>query len=392
MDGTATQVPIRIFQVHNSYVHTGGEDTVVRTERAVLLAADHEVRTMEVQNPTGVAALPALAASMWNVASARRIAEALYTWSPDVAHIHNTWFRLSPSILRALRKRGVPIVATVHNYRMACLNGQFFRDGSICEECIGRTPLPGVRFGCYRHSVPQSGIIAASVTLGRAASFWQNTVDRFVAMTPFQKDLLVRIGLRPEKIHVKPHFTADVGKRSAPASESDVILFVGRLGREKGIRNLMLAWKKARPRNLRLVVIGDGPLRAEIEASRPSGVEMIGWASRESVHEHLLSARALVFPSVWYETFGMVLIEAMAASLPIVASDIGGIPWVLSDDRELAPPGDTDAWAGRLRELDEDSFPVDDTGTGNRDRFEQHFSTKQGLQNLERLYRDVLTH
>jgi glycosyltransferase involved in cell wall biosynthesis len=378
-----------VFQVHNRYNQAGGEDTVVRAERTVLLSGKHVVQTMEVQNPAGAAALPALAASPWNVASQRRVSALLERWTPDVAHVHNTWFRLTPSILTAIRRRGVPLVVTVHNYRMACLNGQFFRDGKICEECIGRYPVPGVRFGCYRDSVFQSGIIATSVSLGRARSFWQDAVDRFVAMTPFQRDLLIRIGVQPEKIYVKPHFSADVGTRSEPPSRSDTVVFVGRLGREKGIAGLIDAWREVAPRNLTLVVVGDGPLRAALEASKPPGVQFVGWLSRSSVLERLLSARALLFPSVWYETFGMVLIEAMAAGLPIVASSVGGVPWVVSDERQLVPPGGT--WVDRLRVLDDGSYPVDELSTLNRHRFETNFSVDQGLANLERLYRSVLS-
>ncbi len=389
MDVEAGQPPTRILQVHNRYVHAGGEDTVVETERAVLTAAGHAVNRMEVQNPTGVSALPALAASMWNVASARRVGAVLDAWSTDIAHVHNTWFRLTPSVLGALRTRGIPVVATIHNYRAACLNGQFFRDGHVCETCIGKIPISGIRYGCYRNSNAQSAVMAASVSLGRAKHLWQDDVDRFVAMTPFQRDLLIRIGIRPEKITVKPHFTGDVGERAASPSQSDTLIFVGRLAPEKGVENLLAAWRMASPRNLRLVIIGDGPLRAQIEASKPVGIELAGWVNRDAVHEYLLNARALAFPSIWYETFGMVLIEAMAARLPVIASSIGGIPWVVSDDRQLAPPNDPGAWAERLRELDEDSFPVDDVASGNRARFDARYSIAQGLTNLERLYEEV---
>ncbi|HSJ27031.1 MAG TPA: glycosyltransferase family 4 protein [Acidimicrobiia bacterium] len=382
---------MRILQVHNRYTEPGGEDVVVESERSALEGAGHSVHAMLAENRMGLAGVTSLALSPWNPLSARRLATVLSAASPDVAHVHNTWFQLSPSIFPVLRDAGVPVVATVHNYRHACLNGQLFREGEICTLCVGRHPLPGVVRGCYRGSMPQSAALAVSVSLGRANSFWADSIDRFVAMTDFERDQLVGFGLPADRITVKPHFVEDGGVRTTPPSGGDTLLFVGRLTVEKGVETLLQAWEAASPSNLRLKVVGDGPLRDRLEGSAQSSVEFTGWLPRHEVAAEMRRTRSLLFPSVWYETFGLVAIEAMVAGTPVLASDLGGIPQVLdaAGSDLLAPPGDVDAWAQRLRAIDEGSVDVDEVGSHNRKVYEARYTVERGVAALESLYGSV---
>ena len=253
--------------------------------------------------------------------SVRRTAheDAVHRFQPDVAHIHNTWFALSPSIVPAIASQGVPIVMTLHNYRMTCINAHLLRDGIPCELCIGNSPWQGVRFKCYRDSV--SGSIAAALTnsVRRLSRGWDG-VTRFLALTEFARDVYVRAGLDPDRISIKPNFVADPGPRPSPPSQSDVVLFVGRISEEKGADLAAAAWERAAPRGLRLVMIGDGSIRSHLQLQHPH-VEFLGWLDRDQVRRRLLEARALLFPSRAYEGQSMVLLEAMAAGLPILASD-----------------------------------------------------------------------
>lgn len=361
---------------------------MVKAERDLLVAAGHTVRLHEAENPTSpLPTLGALAVSAWNPTAAREAGRAAAEFAPDVAHVHNTWFSLSSSVLAAIHRRGVPVVTTVHNYRLSCLNGQLYRDGAVCVDCVGRNPLPGVRHSCYRDSTLSSVAVAAAVSLGRSADFWQRQVTRFVVMTDFARTLLTTIGVAPEKVWVKPHFALDPGPRSEPPSASPTVVYVGRLSEEKGIRDLLEAWRRAHTGDLELVVVGDGPLRPRLEAALPGRVKLVGWLPADQVRETLLSARALVFPSVWYETFGVVLIEAMAAGLPVLASRIAGVPEVVGETM-LATPGAVGEWADRLGELAHDGH-IDRAGAANRAAYQERYSPEQGLSNLEALYRSV---
>lgn len=380
--------PLSILQVHNRYRQAGGEDTVVDAERSLLAGAGHHVDRFEAENPTSaVSSLGNLLLSPWNPVSSRALTRHLADRRPDVAHIHNTWYSLSSSVIPALHRAGVPTVMTVHNYRLTCLSGQLYRDGSVCTDCVGRYPLAGVRHACYRGSHAASLAVAAASSLGKARQYWQRHVDRFVVMTGFARDLLADIGVDPANVWVKPHFAPDPGSRPAPPSASDTVLFVGRLGHEKGLQPFLAAWRVAAP-DLKLRVIGDGDLRPELAADLPAGVELVGWLPVDRVKAEMLSARALVFPSVWYETFGMVLIEAMAAGLPVLASGIAGVPETVGGGLPHPAPGDHDSWVAGIEALE--AGDADAIGASNRRTFLSRYSVEEGLRGLEDLYRTVI--
>jgi glycosyltransferase involved in cell wall biosynthesis len=381
---------MRILQVHNRYRQAGGEDTVVDAERALLASAGHLVTAFEAENPTEtVPTVANLVMSPWNPLSATRLGRMLDGERPDVAHVHNTWYSLSASVLSTLRRRDIPVVATVHNYRMTCLNGQLYRDGRVCEDCVGTWPTSGIRHACYRGSKATSVAVAAATSLGRSRDYWQRSIDRFVVMTAFSRDILVRTGIPAESIWIKPHFAADPGERADQPSTSDTVLFVGRLAHEKGVVPLVRAWAAADTGDLKLKIVGEGPQLPELAATLPEGVELAGWLPREEVAAEMRRARALVFPSVWYETFGMVLIEAMATGLPVLASAIAGVPETVGDALPLPRPDHQDDWVEALGELTDDSL-VDHASAIARKRYVENYSEARGLSDLEALYRSVL--
>ena len=202
---------MKLLQIHNHYRQEGGEDSVVEAEGEVLKRAGHTVELYDVSNSSNaLSSAGQLLASPWNPMSAARVKAAVQRFEPDVAHIHNTWFALSPSIVPAIAGQGVPIVMTLHNYRMTCINAHLLRDGIPCELCVGNSPWQGVRFKCYRDSV--QGSIAAALTnsVRRASRSWDR-VTRFLALTEFARDIYVRAGLDPSRISIKPNFVARSG-------------------------------------------------------------------------------------------------------------------------------------------------------------------------------------
>ena len=377
---------MRILQLHTRYRITAGEDSVVDNEAAAMQRAGHDVRQFIVENPTDrVEAVKALARSVGNSTMTSRVKQLVAEFRPDVVHVHNTWFALPWPAALAPAASGVPVVATLHNYRLGCIGSDLFRDDRICTTCVGRTPLTGVRHGCYRGSRVQSALLAAEITATRRRALLQR-IERFVAPSAFMADRLIDIGVPADRLVVKPHFVADPGPRSVAPSESDEIVYVGRLAAGKGIDTLMEAWSRRRPSGSRLTVIGDGPLADQLQ--RPDGVEFIGWRSHDEVTQRLLGARALVMPSEWYEPFGMVLIEAMSCGLPVIVTAAAGARDIVHAPHPLlVPPRDPERLSTALSALDDHT--VDEVGATNRARFESQFSEPVGIARLEALYRSV---
>lgn len=378
---------LRVLQVHNRYREAGGEDAVVTGEAALLRAAGHEVIEYRADNPSDfVGSVASMVASAWNPMSARRVRDVARQVEPDVAHIHNTWWALSPSVVHALDKLDIPIVVTLHNYRLLCANAQLFRDGSPCEDCVGTHPWDAVRHRCYRDSIPSSAMAAAAIELHRKMNIWQ-AADLLLPLTEFARERFITGGLPPDKLFVKPNFVDDPGPRSAPPSESSVVLFVGRLGTEKGIEVLLDAWRDAAPRHLELLIAGDGPLREALERKSPPGIRFMGRLPADKVRELMLSSRALAFPSIWYEGQPMVLLEALASGLPLVVSAIGGIPETVADKQAVisVSAGDRSEWVEAFSRLDDDDW-VDEAGGRARQVFESRYAPRHALDTLLGVY------
>jgi len=384
---------MRILQLHARYRIRAGEDTVVDAEASALERAGHDVVRLLIANPTGaVPTLRALARSTHNRPVAAEVRALIADVRPDVVHVHNTWFAMSSSAVAAAASTGTPVVMTLHNFRLGCLRTDLFRDGAVCTACLGRAPLAGVRHGCYRDSRLLSAVQATEVMVTRRRGVLDRAVTRFVAPSQFMADRLVDIGVPVERLVVKPHFMHDPGPRPAPPSASDEILVVGRLAPGKGIDTLLAAWSMAdqiRDRPRRLVVIGDGPLADTLAAQVPDGVDMIGWQDRDEIMRRLLHARALVAPSELYETFGMVLIEAMSAGLPIIVSSVAGAREVVGAPSDLVVgPRDASGLAAALDRLDDER--VDIVGAENRARFECEYDERVGVTRLESLYAETI--
>jgi len=379
---------VRILQIHTRYREAGGEDGVVDAEADLLRGAGHDVVRVRVENPESpIPTLGALAVAPYNPVSASRIPRTIAEARPDVAHVHNTWFALSPSVIRALDRAGIPTVMTLHNYRLTCANGLLLRDGAPCELCIDGSSWNAIRHRCYRGSAALSATVAATTELHRALGTWTRRLDGMLALTEFAAGRMTAAGFPPEMIRVKPNFVRDPGPRPLPPSASDVVLFVGRLSEEKGVNVLLDAWRLAHPAALRLRIVGDGPLRERISRNLPQGVELVGRLSPVEVASEMLSARALAFPSISFEMQPLVVLEAFAASLPTLVSAHGGPAEIAAPlgPEWQASPGDVDAWANSLAAL-ADRRQVDHIGALARHVFEDRFAPDRGVINLESAY------
>jgi glycosyltransferase involved in cell wall biosynthesis len=381
---------MRVLVIHNRYRRPGGEDVAASADIALLRGAGHDVVVHEVINPSGqVATARALAMAPWNEPERRKLRRLIDEVRPDIAHAHNTWFAFGPAPLREMHRAHIPLVVTTHNYRLLCAAGTLFRDGHVCRDCVGTNPWRGVVHRCYKQSAVASLAAALTIATHRTAGTWDQ-VSTFLAPSTFVRDRLVEGGLPSERIRVRSNHTADPGPRSLPPSVSNRILFVGRLVEEKGVELLLDAWSRLPAMDLELLVVGDGPQRAVLEARGIPGIRFAGQLGSDAVTELMSSARCLVVPSQWHEVQGIVVLEAMAAGLPAVVSGAGGLPEAVDHDPDLVVPLDAGAagWSAALARLS-DSI-VDEAGRQARIRYLAHHTPSTALCSLLDAYEQAL--
>lgn len=335
---------MRILLVHNRYKQPGGEDGVVRAEANLLQRHLHQVELFEADNDAIEGPLQSVTTALtcvWSPRSQRRFIDHLNRFEPDIVHIHNFFPTISPAVHHAAHNRGIPVIQTLHNYRLVCPASTLLRHGRICEKCTHEVfPISAVRYACYRNSRAASAAIANMLVFHRAIGTWTKAVSRFIALSEFSRQTFVRAGLADRKISVKPNFLAeDPGRGNG---RGNFILFAGRLVDEKGIASLFEAWKLVKS-NMNLVIVGDGERATMVRefASRNANVEWLGFRSRQEILNLMGDAYALVFPSVWYEAFPLVLAESLARGLPVISSNLGCMPEIITHRRTglLFTPG-----------------------------------------------------
>jgi glycosyltransferase involved in cell wall biosynthesis len=380
------------LSLHTFYRQAGGEDAVFRAEVALLQERGHEVLELTFDN-CDLENLPSwrqAGLTLWNQEAYRQVREAIREHRPDLLHVHNTFPLASPAVIHAAKAEGVPVVMTLHNYRLLCVNALFFRRGRVCEDCLGGLPWRGVLHGCYRESRPASAVVAGMLTLHRALGTW-NLVDRFIALTEFARGKFLEAGFPPEKVVVKPNFVhPDPGPGQGRGGYA---LFVGRLSPEKGVLTLLEAWRRLGGR-VPLRVVGDGPLMPEVSrlAQEVPGVEVLGRKGPEEVYALMGEASFLVFPSEWYETFGRVAIEAFAKGTPVVAARIGAGAEVTDHGRTGLHfrPGDPEDLAAQVEWLLSHPAELSRMRKEARAEYEAKYTAERNYARLMAIYKEAL--
>lgn len=391
---------MHVLVVHNRYASAqpSGENKVVDQEVALLREAGHRVEVFE-RRSDDIAAMSLLAKVAvplrvpWNPAVRAELAARLRTERPDVVHVHNVFPLLSPAVLAACADAGVPAVATLHNYTQICPPGTLQRGGRPCTECVGSTPLPAVRHGCYRGSRLATVPLAVGLSVNRRR--WWSGVERFLCISAAQREVLVRAGMPAERLAVKHNFVPDPGAGRAGAGEH--VLYLGRLAEAKGVRLLMAAWDEiaaAGGVGVPLVVAGTGPLEREVTAwaAGRDDVRYVGLYDSAQCRRAIARSVAVVAPSTWLEAFGLVVVEAMAAGVPTVAAGHGAFVELVEDGVAglLHRPGESASLASRIRRITSDPDRNREMGQAARRRYEQDFSPAVGLKRLVEEYRTAI--
>lgn len=389
---------MRIMTVHNHYRSSmpSGETRVVERETAELRARGHVVDLVE-RHSDEIESLPATrratlpARVVWSRSSRQHMVDQLRIKRPDVVHVHNTFPLITPSVLSACTDVGVPLVVTLHNYKASCASGAFFREGRVCVECADHSTIRAVTHSCYRDSrVATLPVVAAGLTMRRA---WQRHVSAFIMISGRQRDLLSGVHMPADRVFVKHNFVPDPAVLDVTAEHA--VAFLGRLDEPKGARLLMQSWDAFRARSphstLRLDVGGSGPLANEVAAwaDGRNDVRMLGQLGSEESARLLARSRAVLVPSEWEETFGLVAVEAMACRTPPIAPAHGAFPEIITNgiDGKLVPPHDPDALAKVLIDVDTNPEGFDELGVGGRATYQRRFTPNSGIARLLEIYR-----
>jgi glycosyltransferase involved in cell wall biosynthesis len=385
---------MKIVQVHNFYQLPGGEDAVVEDERALLEAHGHRLTQFTRHNDqigrVGKARLAA--GTVWNRDAAGQLETLVRKEKPAVVHFHNTMPLISPSAYYAARRGGAAVVQTLHNYRLLCPKGTLFRDGRVCESCVDKAVAwPAVRHACYRQSRSASAALMVMRSTHRVLNTYHKAVDAYIATTRFARDMHLRGGLPSDRVYLKPNFVAvDPGVGHGAGGYA---LYVGRLSPEKGIGALLEAWR-GQTGLMPLVIVGDGPQRSAVEtlASAHPGVTYRGWLSGEALNSAMQSAGVLVLPSLNYEGFPKVIVEAFAAGLPVIASRLGAMAEVIEHQTTglLFSPGQPEGLRASVSWAQTHPDQLGRMRGEARARYEKHYRPEPNYQALMTIYDHAL--
>ncbi len=351
MRGSAARMVF--LEIQNRYQIRGGEDVARDAEVGMLRDRGHRV-VEHVESSDAVASLGLLRTScrtIWSVSSYRRIRELIREEKPDVAIVHNFFPLVSPSVFHACQREKVPVILVVHNYRLFCPAAILFRAGQVCERCMGRWfAWPGVLLGCYRSSRIASLVVATMVAVHRCLGTWRRVVMHYIAVSEFARRKCIEGGIHEGKVTVRPNFVSpDPGEGMGTGG---FIFFAGRMPPEKGLRILVEAWREAgRPAPLKIAGDGsEGTLLRQATLGE-TGIEWLGVLTPEQTRDWMGKAAVLAVPSLWGETFGLVVAEAYARGTPVLVSDMGALPELVEEGVTgfRVPAGDVGAWASALR-------------------------------------------
>lgn len=377
----------RVLIVHNYYRQSGGEDSVVEREARLLRQHGHSVHVYTRSNREidRIRAARVALHTVWSQQTVHELNALVDDLRPDIVHVHNTVPLISPSVYWVFRKANVPVVQTLHNFRLMCPQAMLLRAGQICEDCVGRVPWRSIVHRCYRGSALQSALLTAMLTIHRAINTYRDCVARYIALNEFCRGKFIQAGLPADRIVVKPHFV-DI---PAPPQHSDRRggLFVGRLSAEKGVRLLLEIARSGVAQPIK--VIGTGSRIGQL-AGAP-GIELLGWKSHEDVYAAMRAASYVIAPSISYETFGLVIVEAFANGTPVIASRLGSMAEAISDGHTglLFEPRDAGDLAAKVAWAEAHPDAMRRMGQAARREYERKYAPNANYAQLKAIYEDA---
>jgi glycosyltransferase involved in cell wall biosynthesis len=326
---------------------------------------------------------------------ATKIRAKVDEFRPDVVHVHNTFPLLSPAIFHAIGQRAARVL-TLHNYRLFCPAAiPMRRDGTICTKCIDRhSVVPSIQHGCYRWSRVATVPLAVNVALHRFLGTWTQQVDAFIALTEFQRDLMVHAGLPPDRVHVKPNFFPGNPAPLGWSEREDVVVFAGRLKHEKGVETLVRAWLLWGAGAPELRILGDGPLRERLEhLAIGARINFMGQTPSNQAQAQISRAKLVILPSEWFECFPMVIREAFAFGTPAAVTDVGPLPGIVRHGKNgvIFDPHNPESLVREVREVWRAPGVLETLGAEARRTFELLYTEEQNYRSLKEIYEHAMS-
>jgi glycosyltransferase involved in cell wall biosynthesis len=394
---------MRVLLVHNFYgsENPSGENVAYLAERELLERRGIEVVSIEsssdqIRSQGAIGLLVGGLATPYNFKAAAHIRKLAQQTRPDIVHAHNTFPLISPSIFWGVGDLPCAVVLTLHNYRLFCAAGMPMRDGQVCMQCLDKRSVgPALRYGCYRGSRIATIPLAVSIALHRQIGTWDRHVDRFITLTQHQRETMIHAGLKADLIRVKPQFYPGNPKPIPWIERNDRVLFIGRLSPEKGVRDLIGAWKALGKDGPKLDIIGDGPDRKDLEKQIDSEgldrVRMLGQLSFEDTQERIAHSRLIVVPSTWFEGFPMVIREAFAFGVPIAASRLGSLAELVKEGTSgfLFAPNSPEQIASVVRNAWSNQEGLERLGQGARESFLSSYTEDANFESLISIYEEA---
>ena len=386
---------MRILVVHNTYKEKGGEDNSFALEVNMLRENGNQVETevfhnSEIKSNLDLLKLPLTL--VYNKKSVSKVAEKIKSFKPDIIHVHNFFYVASPGIFYLARQYRIPVVFTVRNFRLICIGAYLLRNGAVCELCVNKfLPYHGILYKCHQNSRLNSFFLTYMLVIHRLIGTWNRKITRYIVLTDFAKEKLLNstLDLKSNQIVVKPNFIGDNGFISAN-KRGNYYLFVGRLSAEKGVDVLLNALKTA---SVRIKIIGDGPLRYKLdEFSNTNLVEYLGFQGNEKIINELKHAKALIFPSIWYEGMPRTILEAFSTGTPVIASDIENIRDIVNDGINGVhfKKGDAQDLAEKLNYFESNSEQIKALNEGAYSTFKEKYTKELNYRLLSSIYSELI--
>jgi glycosyltransferase involved in cell wall biosynthesis len=380
---------VRILQIHNKYLEKGGEDTVVINERMLLQQYGHEVALCEFDNQEleGLSKIALFSKTIFNTHSYQKLINQIDIFEPDVVHIHNVFYTASPSIFYALKKKKIPSVMTIHNYRFGCIQGLLYRDNANCQLCLDKkNGFYGVKNKCFKDSYAKSIQLSLVNTANKIALKYSNSIKKYIFLADFNMDLLSPVlSLKPNDGIIKSNYVNDFGF-SPKEEREDFYLFVGRLNEQKGVKILLDIFTR---NNKKLKLIGAGPLEDWVKqtAKNHPNIEYLGYADNAFIIKQLKKSRGLIVPSLTYEGQPMTILEAFSTGTPVYATNTKNLDTIISHGKNgyLFEPNQADIIFDNLDKLDETSLYLN-----ARQTYEAQYSPASNYQQLMQIYKEVM--
>ncbi len=388
---------LRVLLGHNDYREPGGENTSFEVESELLRSHGIEVITYrrDSREIAGYSTRRMLTLGFRAIRagdSREDVRRLLKQHRPALAHFHNTFPLISPSVYEACRDEGIPVIQALRNYRLICPKATLLRDGRPCNDCVGRAVAwPGIAHACYQGSRARTSVVAAMLAWHRSRGTWTRDVRLFITPSDFARSRLIAGGLPADRIVVNPNFTRDPGAVPPPPPDGKA-LFIGRLSEEKGAEDLLRACATPALR-ARLRLAGSGPEEAGLRrlASELGYAESVfaGHLTGDEMTAEVAGAACIVVPSRCYETFGRAVIEAYAAGRAVVAASHGALAELVREGEtgSLFRPADPGSLAGAIERLLSTPGGLQRMGAAARREYEARYTPRAGFENLMRIYK-----